>query len=168
MCNIWSYWQQLSEQEQYIHTCQCTFHICWNKSFNKNGYHIANIGHITLILYGLIDSSLVYICTKTQPTTTSTSQVTAIYFQDANVPARLHIYVISFKWIYGEVCAYMYQIWCYGHHLHKQEHCTYFVNCILCYWYLSLKGIWLLPCKYKLHCPYSVLEYRSNIGAHMC
>ena len=60
----------------------------------KYDYHIANIGHNTLILCGNIDLILIHIYAKTDPTATCTSQVITLYVPEANVPTPPPLYVI--------------------------------------------------------------------------
>ena len=56
--------------------------------------HITNVSHSACILYTCKDLTLMNICTKTQPTATSTSYVIAINVPEKNPVTLLHMYVI--------------------------------------------------------------------------
>ena len=93
-------------------------------SLNKYSCHITNINHIALILYICGNLVLVHICTKTQPTATSTPRYCYTYARNKYTCHTVHIPYIFWAFI-RNVCTCKCYILSSCYQPGYQEHCTH-------------------------------------------
>ena len=70
--------------------CHCT-HNSYVTERKEYGYHIVNINHTAIMLYGPMGLTFLHVCFKTQPTAISTSHVIAMYVPATNIPLKCQI-----------------------------------------------------------------------------
>ena len=121
---------------------------------NKCSSHIENIGHNAIILYGHLKPIIMHICAKTQPTGTSTSQITVIYKAQTNMPTILHMPYLAGAYM---GCMYIYV----PHEVTSTKHVTRSAIQIFFKLHFTLltyitEQIWLQHCTNKSQCPQSV------------